>query len=338
MFYKSRKNWFFISIFTTVIILLLSLFLSSCIFKTIEKYEETREMMGTFVTITIYSSEDVTDAMDKAFHRISYIESILSIYDENSQVSHLNKNGYVDNPKDELLYVMNKAIEYYDVSDGAFDITIQPVLNLWQEGLFNESMEVQEEEISKALALIGSDKIILKDDRIEFLKDGMQVTFGGIAKGYAIDEAIEVLKNNGVESALVNAGGDLKSIGRKPDKSYWIIALENPDEKSEKIATIKIYDRSITTSGNYERYFSPDKRIHHIIDPRTGFSANLLISTTIITDMCIDADALSTSVFVLGPEKGLELIESMEDVDALVIDNERQIIYSSNIDEYIARR
>jgi FAD:protein FMN transferase len=334
MFFKSKLYGFLISLLIISIILSSSFLFTSCIFKTIEKYEETREMMGTFVTITIYSSVDASDAINEAFDRISSIESILTIFDENSHVSYLNKNGYINQPPEELVYVMNKAITYYHISEGAFDITIQPVLSLWQEGLFNESIEVQEREINQALELVGSDKILMQNDRIEFLKEGMQVTFGGIAKGYAVDEAIEVLKKYGVESAIVNAGGDLKSIGRKPDKSYWVIALENPDNKSEKIETIRILDRSVTTSGNYERYFSPDKRIHHIIDPRTGFSANLLISATIISDMCIDADALSTAAFVLGPQKGLELIESMEDVDTLIIDNDRQIIYSSNMADY----
>ena len=334
MFFKSKLYFFLISFLTIAIFLSSSFLFSSCIFKTIEKYEESREIMGTFVTITIYSSVDASDAMEEAFDRISDIERILTIFDENSQVSYLNKNGYINQPPEELVYVMNKAIEYYHISEGAFDITIQPVLNLWQEGLFNESMEVQEREIKKALELVGSDKILMQNDRIEFLKEGMQVTFGGIAKGYAVDEAIEVLKEYGVESAVVNAGGDLKSIGRKPDKSYWVIALENPDDKSEKIETIRILDKSVTTSGNYERYFSPDKRIHHIIDPRTGFSANLLISSTIIADKCIDADALSTAAFVLGPQKGLALIESMEEVDTLIIDNNRQIIYSSNMTDY----
>jgi len=310
---------------------------AGCNFKTYHRFEQTREMMGTFVSITVYAEDQqqAESAMDSAFEKISQIEAVATIYNESSEASFLNRNGYIDQPSEHLLKLVTESKNYHQISGGAFDITVQPILELWQAGLWKEPEEVQQERISQSMELVGSDMIKVGIDRIEYEKENMKITLGGIAKGYAVDKALEVLKKEGIRYALINAGGDIMTSGQKPDGSYWTIALENPDNREEKIAVLKVVNKAVTTSGNYERYFDPDKEAHHIIDPRSGYSANLCISATIISNSCMDADALSTSIFVLGPQEGIELVNRLNGVEALIIDNERNIYKSNGLSKYI---
>ena len=329
-----------IGVFLVIIFLLL--LSGSCKFRTIERIEETRELMGTYVAITVFSDNETgTEALNAAFERIEEIVSIASIYDENSEASMLNMNGYVDSPSPELLELINTSIYYYNISGGCFDVAVQPLLDLWSAGLWKESEEVQVEKISETLEVVGSDKINVSDSRIEFLTDGMAITLGGVAKGYAVDEAVEVIKKYGIRQALVNAGGDLYATGTKPDGTSWTVELENPDDSGSTDSDIEplpifiLKDKAVATSGNYYRYYDPEKEVHHITDPRTGYSAGSCISATIIADSCMEADALATSIFVMGPDDGMELVESLENVEALIIDADRKIFKSSGLLEYI---
>jgi len=310
--------------------------LGSCKFRTIERIEETRELMGTYVSITVFSDEETGNkAIDSAFSRMQEIVDIASIYDENSEVSMLNKNGYLDDPSPEFLELINASIYYYNITSGCFDITVQPIIKLYDEGIWKESEEVQDEKIGEALGFVGSDKISVTDDRIEFLADGMSITLNAIAKGYAVDEAIEVIKGYGIKQALVNAGGDLYAMGTKADGEKWVVELEDPDDSESTIAAFIVADRAVTTSGGYHRYYDLEEKATHIIDPRIGFSPHGCISTTIIEDSCMEADALATSVFVMGPGDGMELVESLENVEALIIDTDGKIFKSSGLLEYI---
>lgn len=340
IFTRKVKTLTILSVFFMISFSLL--FVSSCKFSTIERIEETREMMGTYVSITVYSDEETgSQAINAAFDRIQEIVDIASIYDENSEVSFLNKNGYLDNPSPELLDLINISIDYYNISGGCFDITVQPLLDLWSGGLWQESEEVQAQKIEETLAIVGSDKIVVSDDRIEFMVDGMAVTLGGIAKGYAVDEAMEVIKEFGIKQALINAGGDMLAMGTKPGGEKWLVELENPDDLDnantdiEPLPTFAFEDKAVATSGNYYRYYDPEKEVAHINDPRTGYTANSCISVTIIADTCTQADTLATSVFVMGPDDGMELVESLDNVEALIIDSNRKIFESSGLSEYI---
>jgi len=338
MSFSYRKLRFLVIIFFAFLISpLLFLPLNACKINSLEKVEETNEHMGTFVNIIVYSDEAAAHrAIDSAFDRIEEIEKIASIYDENSEISSLNKNGYLDNPSEELTELINKSLYYYNITDGSFDITVQPIIDLWSGGLWEESKEVQEEKIKEALSVVGSNKIIINKDRIEFGVKGMTITLGGIAKGYGIDEALKVIKDMGIKHALINAGGDIGTIGSKPDGEMWNVELKNPDENSqEKLPSFSFLNKAIATSGNYERYFDPDKEVHHIIDPSNGQSANKCISVTIITETCMEADALATSVFVMGSEDGLNLVESLDKVEVLIIDSERNIYKSSGLSDYL---
>lgn len=319
-----------------LVFILLFLPAGSCKFRTIERIEETRELMDTYVSMTVFSDEETgTKAIDAAFERMEEIVDIASIYDEDSEASMLNKNGYLDNPSPEFLELINASIYYNSISGGCFDITVQPLLDLWSGGLWQESKEVQAEKISEVLDLVGSDMIEVGDSRIEFMTDGMSITLNAIAKGYAVDEAIKVIMDHGIRQALVNAGGDLYAMGTKTGGEKWVIQLEDPDNTENTIATFTVEDKAVTTSGGYHRYYDLEKEVHHITDPRTGYSANSCKSVTIITDSCMKADALATSVFVMGPDDGMEMVKSLEGVETLIMDNNRKISKSSGLLEYI---
>ena len=313
-----------------ILSLLLLIFLTACI--PLTETKETREVMGTIATITILGPDThkADKAIDEAFEEIDRIESLMSIYQE-SQLSTLNEDGILENADPEIVELIKKSNHYSSISDGAFDISVQPILELYSESFEQKKRPPTEEEINKTLKLVDYASIEIEDTSIKFNKEGMKITLGAIAKGYAVDKAIEVLKDNEIKHSLVDLGGDMRAIGSKITEP-WSIALENPRDKSEYISIIKLKDQAVATSGDYERYFNENRSFHHIVNPKTGYSATDLISVTIIAPTALEADSISTSAFVLGPKKGLELIGSLENVEGLLITKERNIIKSSGFD------
>jgi len=322
-----------------LILLIVLLGTASCAPKPLTKLEETRDMMDTFVTITVYSDEKTgEEAIGAAFARMEEIERIASIFDEQAEAFQLNRDGHLDAASDDLWQLITMSLDYNQVTDGSFDITVQPLLDLWAGGLWKESAEVQQSRIDETMEFVGSDKIGIEGNKIYFTVEGMKITLGGIAKGYAVDEALEVLSSMGIKHALVNAGGDMATLGPKPNQEPWNIALANPDDTSQCLANFNVSDKAVCTSGNYERYFNPEKTAAHIINPKTGYTANECISVTIIAKNCTQADALATGVFVMGPEDGMELVESLDDVECLIVDPSRVIHYSSGLSNYLIQR
>lgn len=317
--------------------LLISLLISIPACVAPQRFEETRSLMGTYVTVIVYSDEETAKkAIDAAFDRMEEIEDIASIFDSQSEAFKLNQDGHITNPSDELLALITTSIDYSELTGGCFDITVQPLLDLWAMGLWEEDEAVQKARVEEALQLVGWEKIGIESDRIYFKVEGMKITLGGIAKGYAVDEALEVIHGMGIKHALVDAGGDMGTIGSKPKDEPWSISLTNPDDVSQSIAAFELSGKAIATSGNYQRYFDPSKMVHHITDPRTGFSANECISVTIIADNCTRADTLATSIFVMGPDEGMELVESLDEVECLIIDPDREIHRSSGLSRYLS--
>ena len=180
-------------------------------------------------------------------------------------------------------------------------------------------------EVNETRQLVGFDYITYNENKVE-LKPGMKITLGGIAKGYAIDKAVEYLVQHNVKNAIVDIGGDVRAMGQKKNQQ-WRIALQNPRSSLDYLALIYLYNKSVATSGDYERYFV-NKSIHHILNPLTGYSATELISVTVVADKAVDADALATSVFVLGPGAGLELIEKIDDTEALMVTKNKTVLKS----------
>lgn len=307
-------------------------------FKSLPKFEKIRPLMGTFAKITVYAPDEEAAiyAINAAFFRIAAIESKASIFDENAEAFLLNRDGYLNNPSDDLLKLTTISQNYYRQTGGYFDITVQPLLDLWgTDELWKESPEIQQERINVAAKLIGSDKINISQDRISFKVEGMKITLGAIAKGYAANEALHILENEGIEHAMVDIGGDISVLGSKPDGEPWQIAIINPDDAGKPLATVALSGKSITTSGNYQRYFTADKKVHHIMNPKTDYSANECISATVIAENGTLADTLSTTIFTMGPEAGLELVESLDDAECLLINADRVVYKSSGLSDYL---
>jgi len=301
------------------------------------KFEETRTLMDTFVAVTVYTSseENAEEAISTAFARMEGIEREASIFDEKSEAFRLNRDGYLEAPSEDFRQMITLSLDYAQITDGYFDITIQPLLDLWQAGLWQESEAIQQNSIDETLGLVGWDKIVIEDEKIYVTVEGMELTLGGIAKGYAVDEALDVISDTGVEHALINAGGDMRMLGTKPQGEPWLVALVNPDNTSQSLAKFSLSDKAIATSGNYERYFDPEKTAHHIINPKTGYSAAGCISTTVIAPSATTADALATSIYVMGPQSGITLIESLDDTECLIVDADRTIHFSSGLSQYL---
>jgi len=298
------------------------------------KIEKTEEMMGTFVTITIIdrNTRNAKTAIKEAFDEIKRIENIMSNFNESSEVYQLNEKGYLDDVSNELLFVLKKSLYYSNVSKGTFDVTVQPLLDLYQESYSKKGVAPTDYEIQQKKEFVDYKNIIIDNKTVIFAKKGMKITLGGIAKGYAIDRAILILEKHDIKNALVNAGGDLKAIGTKQHEKPWTIALQNPRDSTDFITIISIHNKAIATSGDYERYFVENKSAHHIMDPRTGKSATELISVTIIAKNAIDADALATSVFVLGADRGLDLIRK-EKAEGLIITKDKEIFMTDGFKE-----
>ena len=332
--------------YTYLSVLLLPVFLipffTGCGNEVLERFEDTRELMDTYVRVVVYSDETIAqEAIDAAYSRMEEIERIATTWDREGEAYWLNETGYLENPSRELIELLELSLEYNEITRGSFDITIQPLLALWQYDAEAETQfwELDEEDqlarISETMLMVGSDRISIGDNSVR-LEEGTLITLGGIAKGYAGDEALETLSGMGIKHALVDAGGDIKTLGSLPDGEPWGIALVNPDDTTQLLAAFNVSGMAVTTSGNYERYFNPEKTAHHILNPHTGFSATDCISVTIIADSGARADALATSVFVMGPAEGMALVESLDNVEAMIIDKDSNISQSSGLSEYVS--
>jgi len=301
------------------------------------RLSRARQMMDTYFTIIAYGdSAEIEPVIDRAFSRIAAIEGFASIYDSGAEAFILNQTGKIAEADPELIGIIERANNVSHLTDSAFDITVNPILKLWKLGLWQKPDVQQAQEIKALLPLVGSDMITIDGKSINFQREGMSICLGGIAKGYAVDAALSVLKAGGVTSALVNGGGDIAVIGLKPEYEPWLIEMENPDDRLEKLASFKVVGVAVATSGNYERYFDPQKKAHHIIDPRSGFPAQGCISVSIIAENCEMADALATAVFVLGVDDGLALIERLDGVEGMIVDEAREIHHSGGMSQYEA--
>lgn len=299
-------------------------------------FKKSKFLMDTVVTITAVSTKDeVEKAVDAIFSEIERIENLMSGFREGSDVDRINKSAGVSPVKvdKDTLNVIIKAIEISEMTGGAFDITIGPLSKLWGFGE-KENYIPSEEEVRDRLSLINYRELIVNKAKSEvFLKKkGMSIDLGGIAKGYSADRGIEILKNRGIKAGIVAVAGDIRTFGKRPDGKPWHIGIKHPREKDKVLTTIDLEDSSISTSGDYERYFVKNGiRYHHILDPKSGYPASECQSVTIISKEGILVDALATAVFVLGPEKGMEFIESNNLIEGIIVDSKGEVKISSGL-------
>lgn len=275
--------------------------------------------MGTFVEVI---SNDPR-AAGIAFAEIKRLDNLLSKFNPHSEVSQLNRRGKLKVSPDTLA-VIKAAKGFYRQSDGAFDATVSPLIDIWKPAI-NAQVTPQEKQINAAKLLVGSENIFIdeKSQTVKFLKKGMRIDLGGIAKGYAVDCAIKKLQDAGIKSCLVNAGGNMYGLGRNGARP-WKVGIRHPRNLKEMIGFMLLEDRAIATSGDYEQYFeSGNRRFSHIIDPQTGFPVNNgVVSATVLSSDATTCDALSTAVFVLGKEKGLKLAGKYKNTQAIILTKE----------------
>lgn len=299
--------------------------------------------MGSLIEITAYGDNEkrVDNAINKAFHEVKRLDNLMSNYKQDSELSRINREA-VKAPiacDPELIYIIEQSLLYSQITDGAFDITVYPFVNLW--GFFgNDNGNIVgnlplEKELKDLSSAVSYKNIVIEDKdannqedsggKTIFLKDPLtQIDLGGIGKGYAVDIVSDILKKEGISSALINFAGNIYAFGSPQGREEWIVGVRDPKDSQNVLATFKIKDKAVATSGNYERFFLKDgKRYSHIIDPRTGKPVEGVLSVTIMADNAIAADALSTGVFVLGTDEGLKLIERLDNVECLIISEDK---------------
>jgi thiamine biosynthesis lipoprotein len=286
------------------------------------KVSETRLAMGTLVSMTlIHPSRDQAErAMGLAFQEINRLTKLLSRFDDRTAVGELNQSGFLLDIPPEMTEVVARALYYHRISRGAFDMTVKPLIDLIEEKLGHEKQLLPtEKEIKQALTRVGSDKILLENRTIRFQRAGMEITLDGIAKGYVVDRVSQLLSGHKIENHLINAGGDIRTRGDKGDDKPWTIAIEDPLKKGHYPDIIQMRDGAVATSGNYEIFYDREKMFHHIVDPHSGLSPALKNSVSIRAETAMEADALSTSVFVMKPDEGIEFIDARPRCEGLVV-------------------
>lgn len=292
--------------------------------------------MDTLMTLTVYTNdrESAYNALTAAKNEVERLDRTLSTNNQDSDVFRLNKSGKgVLGP--DSAYLMQRSIDFFHQTNGIFDIAIYPILSEW--GFTKESFKVPDSQVIKDLLPISRlDLVKFSPDsgNVAFSSEKMGIDYGGIAKGYTSGRLINIFKEHGIESAIVNLGGNVHVLNKKPDGSQFVVGIENPENAEEIIGTLNVENRAVITSGAYQRFFEKDGvRYHHIIDPRTGSPSNSdLTSVTIVSDDGTLADAYSTTLYILGLEKAKTFWQTHKDkFDMVLIDKSGQIYCSSGL-------
>lgn len=298
-------------------------------------------LLNTFVTISLYDTDD-TSILDQCMTICKDYENLFSTTIETSEIYRLNHRSPDQQTftlSDDTAALLKKGLEYCELSEGAFDITVEPLTSLWD--FTGENPVVPDaEQIQEAASRVGYRNLRLEGNTLTFLSPDTTIDLGGIAKGYIADRIRDYLLDSGVESAIINLGGNVLCIGERPDGTAFHIGLQKPfADRSETFETLAIHDMSVVASGVYERYFIQDGvNYHHLLNPATGYPYdNGLISVTILSEDSVDGDGLSTTCFALGLEDGIALLDSMEHVWGIFITDDYEVHYSSGAEEFLLK-
>ncbi len=306
-------------------------------------YVKEDTLMDTYVTIKAYgeSKSKVKRAVDKAMAEIKRIDVLMNFYDKNSEISKINKKDGANPIKisTDTMKIISLSLAYAEKTGGAFDPTIGALTSLWD---FGKEKTPSESEMEKNLPLVDYHFIELNKEKetISLQKEGMKLDFGGAAKGYAIDKAMDILIKEGVSGALITTGSTTKVTRLKAKKDLWKIGIQNPrfhDNEENVMGIISTTDKSMSTSGDYQRYFTKNKvRYHHILNPKTGMPAQEYISVTIITDLgAAEADILSTAVFVMGYPEGMDFIKQNNNIEGIIVTADGAVHVSPGLREKV---
>lgn len=292
--------------------------------------------LGTLNQLKI-SGRKANKSIDESIRRLCEIDDKMSVFKEDSEISKINQYAGKQNQivSKDTYYVIDTAIKYCLLSEGTFDITIRPIVALW--GIGKEDVKVPSiKEIQEKLRIVNYKDIIIDKNNCSILlkNEKQEIDVGGIAKGYAADEVRDIMIKNKIKSALINLGGNIFVIGTKDDGNAWTVGIQNPFKRRGEFAlTISVINKSVVTSGSYERYFEAGgKTYHHIINPSTGYpSESDIVSATIISDNSIDGDGLSTGVYIMGVFKAMRLIEEIKGLDAIFITKNKEVYVTSGL-------
>jgi len=309
----------------------------------LSRYEASHRAMGSVFTIVLYAEDDKSAraGFEAAFRRIVELDDTLSDYDPRSELSRLSAASPTEDAVpvgDDLWRVLHESKRFHDVSGGAFDVTVGPLTTLWRRARRTKELP-SDEQLQKALDAVGFQHVELVEDKQAVLlkRAGMRLDLGGIAKGLAVDEALAELRQQNIDSALVNGGGDIAASAAPPGRDGWKIGVAPLAPGAKPSIFLLLEHQAVATSGDAWQYVEiAGKRYSHIVDPETGLGLSSRSSVTVVAEDCTSADALASSVSVLGPVKGLELIDSWDDAEALVIreiDGEIELQKSAGFDE-----
>jgi thiamine biosynthesis lipoprotein len=299
-----------------------------------EWFQREEAIMGTRIEVQLWSDDPIraVNAIDAVMADMRRTDELMSTYKPESQLSQVNAHAY-ERPVQvdaDIIDVVLKAQHYSELSNGAFDITYASVGYLYDYRAHQHPTDAQIQA-----ALPGVDYRSLQVDpqarTIRFLKPGMRIDLGGIAKGWSVDRGIEILREAGIEHAMVNAGGDTALLGDRRGKP-WIVGIRDPRQDGKVVARIPLQDEAISTSGDYERYFEEDGvRYHHILVPGTGKSPDAVRSVTVIGANATHTDGLTKTVFILGVERGMEFVRRVGGIEAVIVDRDGKVYYSDGL-------
>lgn len=303
-----------------------------------ENFKRTLTLMGSRFDITVVAEneEKGNEFIDIAIAEITRIEKLISSWDPKSQTSLINSNAGIQPVKvsKELYDLIERSLAISKLTNGAFDISYASLDKIWK---YDGSMKQMpsEDEISSSIKKVGFQNIIIdKENQTVFLKvEGMKIGFGAIGKGYAADKAKAMLIDKEVKSGIINASGDLNAWGKQANGKDWMVAITNPLNKEKAFSWLPIHNAAVVTSGNYEKFVKfKGIRYSHIIDPRTGYPSTGILSVSIFTNNAEFADAISTSIFVMGVDTGLDFINQLKGVECIIVDENNKVITSKNIE------
>jgi len=291
-------------------------------------------IMGTRCAVELWSEDRAKGeaAIKSVFDDMKRIDRLMSTWKEDTEISQVNREAGKHPVKisEEFFRLLQKSVHYSELTHGAFDITYASVGYLYD---FKKGVHPDQQAIDAALPGINWRHMVLDEKKftVFFTRPGMRIDLGGIAKGHSVDRGIEILQQQGITRAMVNAGGDTRILGDRFGKP-WVVGVRDPDHAGKVFLRLPLSDASFSTSGDYERYFDEDgKRFHHIIDPKTGDSARKCRSVTVISDSATRTDALTKSVFIMGPEEGIRFIDTLTGVDAVAVGPDGKVFYSKGL-------
>ena len=325
---------------TILLTVFLVVYFTGCSTKNTEDSKDpvskTEMFMGTVIKVTLYDHQS-DEVMDKVFDKLKEIDDIVSINKKGTEIDEVNKNAGIKPVKmsDTSFDIISSGLKYSKLSNGDYDITVGPLVKLWSIGLPEAKVPTQD-EIDNSKKLIDYDKVQINEDTKEvYLEEkGMMLDLGSIAKGYAADEAVRVLKEAGVKRAIVDLGGNIFAMGSKSEDKGWTIGIQDPVElRGNALGSLEVKNKTVVTTGIYERFIEKDGvKYHHILNPETGYPYDTNISgISIIADKSIDADALSTLIFTKGLEDGLKMVDDMKNVEAVFVTNDKQVYITSGL-------